>query len=113
MLYEAAEECSYVNSKKVHEILLLEKPPFKKTTGQASGNLTSRHIVRLAAALPVDKMAEIAEGYMDIDGETIRNMKVKNKDDDDAFSREIIIHWTKNNPEDQVQVDIIYFSIKV
>ena len=35
------------------------------------GRLTNRQITRLGAAISVDNMESIAEGYMDIDPETV------------------------------------------
>ena len=52
--------------------------------------MTNRQIVRLAAAISANNMAAIAEGYMDISDETIKNKKYENKDDAKAFNREII-----------------------
>ena len=73
-------------------------------SGGNSEQLTSRQIVRLAAAISANDMAAIAEGYMDISGEEIRNKKYENKDDAQAFNREIIRYWRKKNPENQVEV---------
>ena len=40
-----------------------------------AGHLTRKQIVRLAAAISADNMAAIAEGYMDIDDATIKNLQ--------------------------------------
>ena len=66
--------------------------------------LTGKQIVRLAAAISVNNMAAIAEGYMDITPETVKNKKYENKDDAEAFNREIIKIWSCKNPDDQVKV---------
>ena len=68
--------------------------------------LTNKQIVRLASAISAKKMAAIAEGYMDIDGATIKNKKYENKDDAEAFNREIIKLWLYKNPYDQVKVSL-------
>ena len=59
-------------------------------TGGASEQLTHRQIVRLATAISDHNMAAIAEGYMDISDETIKNVKYENKGNPEAFNREII-----------------------
>ena len=74
--------------------------------------LSSPQIVGLAAAISVDKMAAIAEGYMDISSETIENLKFKNKDDADGFNREIIRCWAYKNPANQVEVMITKFTMR-
>ena len=69
-----------------------------------NGCLSAQQIVHLAAAIPANNMAAIAEGYMDIDDVAIKNLQYENKDDAEAFNREIIRHWTKRNPENQLHV---------
>ena len=69
-------------------------------------HLTGKQIVRLAAAISAEKMAAIAEGYMDIDDATIKNKKYENKDDAEAFNREIIKTWLYKNPDNQVKVSL-------
>ena len=83
------------------------KATLQKTTTHPSGNLTPRQVVRLAAAIPDKKMAPIAERYMMIPRETIQNISVENKDDSEAFNREIIKYWLCTNPNDQQQVNIL------
>ena len=68
------------------------------------GQLTRKQIVRLAAAILADKMTSLAEGYMDIDDATIKNLKYENKDNAQAFNREIIRHWGNRHPENQLEV---------
>ena len=77
LLYEAAEECGCVDSLVVDRILNMAslKATLKKTTEQPSGNLTPRQIVRLAAAIPDNKMASVAKRYMNIPSETIENIR--------------------------------------
>ena len=74
-------------------------------SGQTAGCLTSRQIVRLAAAISADNMAAISEGYMDISNETVRNLQYENKAQEQAFNREVIRYLlNKNSGTDQVQV---------
>ena len=74
------------------------------TGGDLKQQLTNRQIVRLAAAISANDMAAIAEGYMDIDEATIKNKKYENKDDAQAFNREIIKVWIYKNSGDYVKV---------
>ena len=75
------------------------------TSSEKTGQLTRRQIVRLAAAISADNMAAIAEGYMDISDETIKNKKYENKDSAEAFNREMLKYWSyKNSGDDQVYV---------
>ena len=75
--------------------------------------LTSRHIVRLAAVISADNMAAIAEGYMDISDETIKNKKYENKDSAEAFNREILKNWlNRNSSPNQAQVCKPIFFIR-
>ena len=60
--------------------------------------LTNRQIVRLAASISVDNMAAIAEGYMNVSGETIKNFQYENRGQAQAFNREIIKFWVITNP---------------
>ena len=66
-------------------------------TSEKKGYLTPRQIVRLAAAISANNMAAIAEGYMDISDETIKNKKYENKDSAEAFNREILKYWKNMN----------------
>ena len=68
--------------------------------------LTQKQIVRLGASISADSMAAIAEGYMDISDETIKNIKSENKKAE-AFNREIIKIWRNKNPDDQLKVSYI------
>ena len=72
-------------------------------TGGDSGQLTNRQIVRLAAAISANNMVAIAEGYLDIDDATIKNKKYENKDDAQAFNREIIKEWRNKNSGNYVK----------
>ena len=73
--------------------------------------LTRKQIVRLASAISAKNMAAIAEGYMDIDDVTIKNLQYENKDNAEAFNRAVIRLWKNQNPDDQIQVNIISLSI--
>ena len=72
---------------------------------EPAGHVTRKQIVRLAAAISADNMAAIAEGYMDIDDATIKNLQYENKAQAQAFNREILRYWTnKNSGQTQIQV---------
>ena len=68
------------------------------------GQLTQNQIVRLASSISMNNMAAIAEGYMDISDEVVKNKKSENKDDAEAFNREIIKIWRNKNPDNQIKV---------
>ena len=67
------------------------------------GRLTRKQIVRLAAAISADNMESIAEGYLDISDETIKNIR-RDASNSEAFNRDVIKHWTYKNPDCQVMV---------
>ena len=74
-------------------------------TSCKEGCLTKRQIVRLAAAISADNMAAIAEGYMDISNETVKNKRSEKRDNAEAFNRELIRYWVNTNSGiDHVQV---------
>ena len=66
--------------------------------------LTRRQIVRLASAISADNMESIAEGYLDVSNETLKNLWRENQGKAEAFNRDIIRYWSHKNPENQVQV---------
>ena len=72
--------------------------------GKRGQQLTRKQIVHLAAAISADNMASIAEGYLDIDDTTIKNLQYENKDNAEAFNREIIRRWAKRHPDNQLEV---------
>ena len=75
------------------------------TEGDFNRQLNDKDIVALAAAIPADNMVAIAEGFLDISDTTIKNKKFENKDDAEAFNREVLRHWkNKNYASDQVKV---------
>ena len=73
------------------------------TTGGQPQQLANRQIVRLAAAISIDNMTSIAEGYMDIDNETVKNIR-RNEGDSEAFNRAILRYWASKHQENQIQV---------
>ena len=73
------------------------------TTRAESGQLTQKQIVRLGAAISADKMESIAEGYMEINEETIKDIR-RNASNSEAFNRDIIRYWSNIHPDNQVQV---------
>ena len=72
-------------------------------TGSKPDQLTRRQIVRLASAISADNMESIAEGYLDISPEALKNIR-RDASNSEAFSRDIIRHWAYRNPENQVEV---------
>ena len=75
--------------------------------------LTNRQIVRLAAAISADNMAAIAEGYMNIKDETIKNIR-RDASNSEEFNREIIKFWVNTNSgPNQAQVRGISFQLPI
>ena len=72
-------------------------------SGAASEQLTRKQIVRLAAAISADHMESVAEGYMDIDSDTIKNIR-RDASNSEAFNRDVIRHWMYKNPSHQSMV---------
>ena len=73
-------------------------------TGGASEQLTGGQIARLAAAISGRDIGVIAEGYMNISSETVKNLLYENRGDTEAYNRHIIRTWRNKNPEHQVEV---------
>ena len=71
------------------------------------GKLTPRQVVRLAETISADNMTSIAEGYMDIDDATIKNLQYENKDNAEAFNRGIIRHWANKHRSNQLEVGVV------
>ena len=65
--------------------------------------LSRRQIVRLAAAISTDNMESIAEGYLDISPETVKNIR-RDTSNSEAFNRDVIGYWCHKNLDNQVQV---------
>ena len=72
-------------------------------TKEPSRPLTRRQVVRLAAAISADNMESIAEGYLDIDDVTIKNIR-RDANNSQAFNRDVIRYWANKHPDNQVQV---------
>ena len=69
------------------------------------GSITNKDIVRLAEAISAKKVEVIAIKYMGIEWETLENLKRENKDDAQAFSRDVIRKWRyMNSGPDEVKV---------
>ena len=64
-----------------------------------SGQLSPNQIVRLARVITVDNMESIAEGYLEIEEETIKNLQHENKGKAEAFNRSVLRYWKNKNPE--------------
>ena len=74
------------------------------TSGEPAGHVTRKQIVRLAAAISADNMESIAEGYMDMDNETVKNIR-RDASNSEAFNRDVIRYWTnKNSGPSQIRV---------
>ena len=67
--------------------------------------LTPKQIVRLASAISADNMESIAEGYLDLSPETIKNIR-RDASNSEAFNRDVIRHWANKNSDDQVDVSV-------
>ena len=78
-----------------------------------SERLTNRQIVRLAAAISTDNLESIAEGYMGIEPETVKNLQDENRGKAQAFNRAILRYWANKHPENQVQVGWTHFNFKL
>ena len=75
-------------------------------TGGPWEQLTREQIVRLAAAISSDTMASIAEGYMDISDEIVKNIR-RDEGDSEAFNRAILLYWANKHPDNQVEVSYL------
>ena len=67
--------------------------------------LTPKQIVRLASAISADNMESIAEGYLDLSPETIKNIR-RDASNSEAFNRDVIRHWANKKSDDQVDVSV-------
>ena len=67
--------------------------------------LTPKQIVRLASAISADNMECIAEGYLDLSPENIKNIR-RDASNSEAFNRDVIRHWANKNSDDQVDVSV-------
>ena len=79
---------------------------------EESHHLSERNIVQLAAAIAAKDMKTIAEGYLDITPETVKNRLYETLGDAEAFNRDIIRYWAiKNSGSEQVKVLFFIFKI--
>ena len=70
-----------------------------------SYDLSNKNIVQLAAAVAAKDMRTIAEGYLDISPDSVKNTEDENKGESQAFNREILRYWkNRNSGPDQVKV---------
>ena len=78
----------------------------------AARELSNGMTVQLASAIAAKNMMAIAEGYLDITSETVKNKLYENPGDAEAFNREIIRYWANKNPgPEQVKVIIPVLEI--
>ena len=61
------------------------------TAEEPSGRMTQKQIVLLAAAVSSDNMEAIAEGYMNISPETVKNLR-RDASNSEAFNRDVPHH---------------------
>ena len=66
--------------------------------------LTSPLIQQLGAAISARNMKTIAIEYFDMDHEIIDNISKINQE---AFNRDILVHWANKNPNNKIKVRII------
>ena len=72
------------------------------------GQLTNNQIVHLARFISSQNMESIALGYLDIEDPVIKNIKHENRDNAEAFNREIIRNWRQRNSEpNRVQISYL------
>ena len=72
---------------------------------EESHHLSNSNVVQLAAAIAAKDMKTIAEGYLDIPPETVKNIQYENGWDAQAFNRDVIRHWAnENSGPEQVKV---------
>ena len=84
------------------------------TSGEPPGHVTRKQIVRLAAAISADTMESIAEGYMDICNEAVKNIWRENQGKAEAFNRDVLRHWTnKHSGPSQIRVRNISCNVGI
>ena len=76
------------------------------------GQLTQNQIVRLEASISAINMAAIAEGYLGIRPETVKNME-RDTRNSEAFNRDILRHWGNNNTQNQIQVFVAFCTYQI
>ena len=78
---------------------------------EESHHLSERNIIQLAAAIAAKDMKTIAEGYLDITPETVKNRLYETPGNAEAFNREIIRYWANKNSGHE-QVKVIFFNLQ-
>ena len=108
-MYEAAAKDGYVDPRKVTDILGVVSPekasPLNIQDNQ-SVVVTLKQIVRLAAVISAENMKSIAEGYMNIESETVQNIWQENQGKAEPFYRALIHHWMQQTPQNNANVSI-------
>ena len=71
-----------------------------------STNITDAIIVRLAEGIAAEKLESLAMKHMDINWETLQNLKREYREDIEAFSRDVIRKWSnkRSSGPDQIKV---------
>ena len=72
------------------------------------GNLTNHQCVRLGQVISCSNMESIALGYMNIDEEKIKHIREVRLHNPEGFVRDLIKDWACRNPDNQMQVRIVY-----
>ena len=76
--------------------------------------LTDKHIFHLARIIPKDQMEPLAEGYLDIDHESVIGLESKHQRDPDKFKREVLREWrNKNKGQVKVSVSVLFLHYVV
>ena len=78
------------------------------SNSQSQGNLTNSQYVRLGRAISGSKMESIALGYMNVDGEKIKQLKEARRDDTQGFVRDVIMEWACQPDNEKNQVRVSY-----
>ena len=60
-------------------------------------SIATKDIVRLAEVITAKNMDSIAMKYMNMEWETLENLKGENKDDAQAFTRDVLRKWCYMN----------------
>ena len=77
--------------------------------GDGSGPLTARDIARLAAAISAEKMELLAEPYLELDDERMKNIK-RDASSSEAFNREVLKDWAnRNSGPNEKQVPLLSY----
>ena len=81
--------------------------------GEASTELSQRQIARLSSRISVCDVETLAEGYMGMTAETLRDLRVRHDIETNgaSYNREIFRCWAKENPGDQIKVRRVAFRM--